>query len=151
VGCWQNYPWCEERHPIPWTRLRAAWLTNSFLFLGLSFDDPNLNLLLRLSRSLPSGADAPPHYVVFKKKTDPTTLERLQELRVADLEKSGLKVHMIDSYTDLLPQMEKLEVRCRPAMLFVSGSFHASDGGDDASALTVARYIATTLAGHSDR
>lgn len=137
----------EERHPITWTRLRAAWLTNSFLFLGLSFDDPNLNLLLRLSRSLPSGVDAPPHYVVFKKKTDPAAQERLQELRVADLEKSGLKVHMIDSRADLHPLMQNLEVRCRPAMLFVSGSFRASSGGDDASALTVARQIATALAG----
>lgn len=32
-------------------------------------------------------------------------------------------------------------------MLFVSGSFRASSGGDDASALTVARQIATALAG----
>lgn len=138
----------EELHPITWTRLRAAWLTNSFLFLGLSFDDPNLNLLLRLSRSLPTGVDAPPHYVVFKKKTTPSTQERLQELRVTDLEKSGVNVHMIDSHDDLLPLMEKLEVRCRPAMLFVSGSFSTRSGEeDDANALTVSRQIATSLAG----
>lgn len=136
----------EEQHPITWTRLRASWLTNSFLFLGLSFDDPNLNLLLKLSRSLPEHIDAPPHYVVFAEKTDPVE-QRLQQLRVSDLEKSGVNVHMIHSHADLSPLLSQLEVRCRPAHLFVSGSFDANGTTDkDRFATSVAQNIATTLA-----
>lgn len=137
----------EEQHPITWTRLRAAWLTNSFLFLGLSFDDPNLNLLLRLSRSLPPYIDAPPHYVVFAEKTDPVE-RRLQQLRVSDLEKSGVNVHMIDSHADLSPLLSRLEVRCRSELLFVSGSFDASGTSEEARlSMSVAQALATTLAG----
>lgn len=135
----------EEQHPITWTRLRAAWLTNSFLFLGLSFDDPNLNLLLRLSRSLPADVAAPPHFVVFKKKSDPTD-HRLLELRVSDLEKSGVNVHMIDSHADLGPLLEQLEVRCRPALLFVSGSFDTASH-DGQTSLSVSQSLAASLAG----
>jgi len=136
----------EERHPITWTRLRASWLTNSFLFLGLSFDDPNLNLLLKLSRSLPSQIDAPPHYVVFAEKSDPVD-KRLQELRVADLESSGVRVHMMNSHGDLEKVLNQLEVRCRPARLFISGSFDV-DGTDEADKFshTVAQSIGATLA-----
>lgn len=137
----------EEQHPITWTRLRAAWLTNSFLFIGLSFDDPNLNLLLRLSRSLPADIDAPPHYVVFAEKSDPTE-QRLLELRVADLEKSGVSVHMVNSHDDLEPLLEQLEVRCRPDLLFVSGSFTLDGPADKDQACTaIAQSMAATLAG----
>ena len=136
----------EELHPITWTRLRAAWLTNSFLFLGLSFDDPNLNLLLRLSRSLPSHIDAPPHFVVFAEKADPVD-RRLQQLRVSDLEKSGVNVHMIDSHEDLSPLLNQLEVRCRPALLFVAGSFQPNGTSDeDRFSMSVAQTLAATIA-----
>lgn len=136
----------EEQHPITWTRLRAAWLTSSFLFLGLSFDDPNVNLLLRLSRSLPAGIEAPPHYVVFAKKTDAIE-QRLQELRVSDLKRSGVNVHLVESHTDLSPLLKQLEVRCRPALLFVSGSFDPNGANEeDQFATTVAQSIAAMLA-----
>lgn len=141
----------EEQHPITWTRLRASWLTNSFLFLGLSFDDPNLNLLLRLSRSLPAHIDAPPHYVVFAEKTDPVE-HRLQQLRVSDLERSGVNVHMIQSHADLPTLLSQLEVRCREALIFVSGSFDANGtNNQDRFATTVAQNIATMLAASEPR
>jgi len=136
----------EEQHPITWMRLRAAWLTSSFLFLGLSFDDPNLNLLLRLSRSLPPDIDAPAHYVVFSEKPEGVD-RRLQQLRVSDLEKSGVKVHMTRSHTDLTPLLNQLEVRCRPEFLFVSGSFAPESASDrDVFSMSVAQTLATTLA-----
>lgn len=141
----------EEQHPITWTRLRASWLTSSFLFLGLSFDDPNLNLLLRMSRSLPAHIDTPPHYVVFAKEREAVP-ERLQQLRVSDLERSGVNVHMVESHDDLSPLLSKLEVRCRPAILFVSGSFGANGTSeDDRFAMSVAQHMATTLASCESR
>lgn len=135
----------EEQHPITWTRLRAAWLSNSFLFLGLSFDDPNLNLLLRLSRSLPLGVEAPPHFVVFAKKATAVD-QRLQELRIDDLERAGLSVHVIDDHSHLEGLLGRLEVRCREAMLFIAGSF----AKDDDVAARVSADIANSLAQLSD-
>ncbi|GAT73012.1 hypothetical protein MHM582_1492 [Microbacterium sp. HM58-2] len=141
----------EEQHPITWTRLRASWLTNSFLFLGLSFDDPNLNLLLKLSRSLPEHIDAPPHYVVFAEKSDPVE-RRLQQLRVSDLERSGVNVHMIQSHADLSPLLRQLEVRCRPELLFVSGSFETTSADEsDRFAMAVAENLGAALAASDAR
>ncbi len=112
----------EREHPITWSRLCATWLTNSILLLGFSFDDPNLNLLLRLSRSLPAGVDAPPHYAVFTAKSDPVE-QKLQDFRIRDLERSGVRVHEVRTHHEIEPLLSRLEVRCRPPMLFVSGRF----------------------------
>lgn len=139
----------EELHPITWTRLKATWLTNSLLFLGLSFDDPNLNLLLRLSRSLPKGVDSPPHFAVLT-KVDDEIQSRMQELRVVDLERSGVNVHMIASHDELEPLLHRLEVRCRPSMLFVAGSFRQPDQSGyseaDRERMTVAQVLGSSLA-----
>jgi hypothetical protein len=95
---------------------------------------------------LPEGVDAPAHYVVFTQKEEPLQL-RLQELRVEDLEVSGMNVHMIDSHKDLGGLLGQLEVRCRPARLFISGSFELDgDSAEAQRATAVARAIGTTLA-----
>jgi len=135
----------EEFHPITWARLRASWLTNNLLFLGLSFDDPNLNLLLRLSRSLPKGVDAPRHFAVFARKTEEPD-RRLQELRVKDLENSGVSVHVLESHDDLEPLLKRLEVRCRRLALFVSGSFSLAEDSRNQHAVDVASALALNLA-----
>ncbi|WAB80797.1 SIR2 family protein [Microcella daejeonensis] len=140
-----DYEWYEERHPITWARLRAEWLTNSFLFLGLSFDDPNLNILLQLTRSLPENAKAPTHYVVLKREAGELDA-RLQDLRVRDLEASGVTVIMIDSFDAMTPLLARLEVRCREPRLFIAGSFDAADREASEFAASVASGVGQTLA-----
>ncbi len=129
----------EVDHPLIWAQLRAQYLTSSFLFLGLSFDDPNLGVLLRLARSLPSGMATPSHFAVLKDKAGPTA-SRLQALRIADLEKSGIQVHLVNKHEDLDDILARLEVRCREANLFVAG------GSLDSKALQVMDAVGTNLA-----
>lgn len=47
-------------------RLKSDLLTRSFLFLGFSFTDPNLEIALSQVRQL-TGGSPPPHYAVFKR------------------------------------------------------------------------------------
>ncbi|SRR6266851_1477498 len=48
----RDYESYEVNHPRIWAALKATYLTKSILFLGFSFTDPNIEILLRLSRSL---------------------------------------------------------------------------------------------------
>ena len=46
-----------------WTVLRASYFSRSMLFMGFSFTDPNVDILLRLARTLgTAGGDR--HYAV---------------------------------------------------------------------------------------
>lgn len=118
-----DYEQYEARHPRIWTALRATYMTRAFLFLGFSFSDPNIEILLRLSRTL-LHAGAPEHFTVIRKPVDPTEL-RNHELRVQDLESSGIAVHEIQEYSDIVPFLERLVQRTRKARLFISGSNEA--------------------------
>jgi hypothetical protein len=64
----QDYETYESTHPRMWAALTATFLTRSVLFLGFSFDDPNVEVLLRLARTrLQLGG--PEHFTVFRRPT----------------------------------------------------------------------------------
>jgi hypothetical protein len=115
-----DYERYEELHPRMWASLRAAYLTNSFLFLGFSFTDPNLEIMLRLSRSL-RDQKPPRHFTVLSRPPGGDEL-RMHELLCTDLEKTGIAVCEITDFAELPPLLERLIRRTRPQRLFVSGS-----------------------------
>lgn len=120
----RDYEEYEGKHPRLWAALRATYLTRSLLFLGFSFTDPNIEVLLRLSRTLLQ-VGAPEHFTVMRRPTEPDDA-RVYELQVADLEKSGVAVHQIDEWKELDNLLGRLVRRTRAKLLFVSGS----DSGD---------------------
>lgn len=118
-----DYEAYADEHPRMWQALRSAYLTRTFLFLGFSFSDPNVDLLLRLSRSLRSSFedDTVEHYTVLRKPDDPKD-EKLHDFRVEDLSRSGFAVCVVDSHDDLEPLLRRLVRRTREKRLFVTGS-----------------------------
>ncbi|GAA3271565.1 SIR2 family protein [Dactylosporangium vinaceum] len=114
-----DYESYEQKHPRMWSSLRATYLTRTFLFLGFSFTDPNVDILLRLARSMATTASE--HFTVLRKPSA-TTDERLHALKVRDLEASGVAVCEISNYSELTPLMEQLVRRTRPPLLFIAGS-----------------------------
>lgn len=110
----------SQERPRLWAALRAIYLTQTLLFLGFSFTDPNMDVLLRLSRSLKSSG-APEHFTVLKLPADPVK-RRLHDLQVVDLEDSGIRVCEVDDFTELGPLLTALVRRTRSRAVFISGS-----------------------------
>ncbi|WP_174188454.1 SIR2 family protein [Nocardia barduliensis] len=122
-----DYEQYEFRRPRTWALLRAAYVSRTFLFLGFSFTDPNIEVLLRLARQHAlSVTDR--HLTVLKRP--PAGPERiLHSLRMKDLESSGVKVCEIDEYDELQRIIQALVRRTRPQRLFISGSGGADEHG----------------------
>lgn len=116
----------EFRFPRIWSLLRATFLTKSFLFLGFSFSDPNIELLLRLARSQDRSSITPEHFTVLTKPSDPDD-RILHDLRVRDLESTGIAVVEVDHFDDIAPVIQRLVRRTCEPRLFVSGSDQGSD------------------------
>ncbi len=134
----EHYESYEREYPRLWALLRATYLTKSMLFLGFSFADPNVEVLLRLSRTLQASRE---HFTVLRRPTEPSE-RRLHDLRRHDLEQSGVQVCEIDDYADLEPMLQRLARRTRDTMLFVSGSFSS----DVQANRDLARSIGVNLA-----
>lgn len=117
-----DYERYETLHPRMWTVLRATYLSRTILFLGFSFADPNVEILLRLARTLDT-APGDRHVAVLK-APDPHRIDeiRLHELRMADFHNSGIRVCEISDFGEITEILTQLLRRTRPARLFVSGS-----------------------------
>lgn len=130
-----DYERYEQTHPRMWAALTATFLTRSVLFIGFGFDDQNVELLLRLSRTLESPASE--HFAVLRRPKCETDAKLFQH-RVRDLERSGVSVVEVKEHGDLVPLLELLVRRCKPPHLFVSGS---GDGIDK-----ICRHLGSRLA-----
>lgn len=117
-------------HPLFWADLTASFLTSTFLFLGFSFDDPNVEVLLRLSRTIRPEIRRSPHYAIMRR---PPAIEgadavRGHELRVGDLERAGIFVIEIDEFAEIDELLAELTRLSHPPRLFVAGSALSVDG-----------------------
>jgi hypothetical protein len=115
-----DYEEYEDNRPRTWALLRATYMTRVMLFLGFSFTDPNVELLLRLARRSRT-ANRDRHLTVLKTPTDDQE-RRLHQLRVIDLERSGIQTCEIDDFRELAPLLAQLVRRTRPPQLFIAGS-----------------------------
>lgn len=117
-----DYERYEIDHPRMWTVLRATYLSRTMLFLGFSFVDPNVEILLRLARTL--GTATGDRHVAVLKTPDPHKTDelRLHQLRIEDFQSSGIRVCEIADYGEITDILTQLLRRTRPARLFVSGS-----------------------------
>lgn len=126
-----DYEAYEINRPRTWSLLRATYLSRTFLFLGFSFTDPNIEILLRLARTLGTNVHDRHMTVLRRPSAEDSTQRRLHELRVKDLESSGVQVLEIDEYREIVPLLNDLVRRTRPPRIFISGSQGpGADGGE---------------------
>lgn len=112
----------EDEHRRLWALLRASYLSKTLIFLGFSFADPNIEILQRLARRY--GTAARDRHLTVMKRPDGSDQDdmRRHELKVRDLENSGVRVHEVASHDELPGLLTELVRRTRPQRLFISGS-----------------------------
>lgn len=121
------------------TALRGDLLSQTFLFIGFSFDDPNLEYILSRIKVLLK-ENTPTHYCFFKElnqaefnnpdKSDEENKEDFiyakikQELKIDDLIRYGIHAVMIKEYTEITEILAEIEKRIKRRNIFVSGAAH---------------------------
>lgn len=111
------------------TVLKGHLLSKTFLFIGFSFEDPNLNSILAWIKAL-LGDNVREHYCLFKSvsldigETDADFAYRKakQNFIVDDLRRYGIEAVLLESYDDIPNVLEKIETQCNLKNLFLSGS-----------------------------
>ena len=113
------------------TALSGDLVSKTFLFLGFSFTDPNLDYILSRVRVAYS-TDQRQHYCIQRivsamageSEADTDYRKRKQELFIQDLLRFGIKTILVSEYTDITSIIQKLEWTHRRKTIFISGAAH---------------------------
>lgn len=124
-----DYEGYNEKHQLFTTALQGDLITKTFLFIGFSFEDPNLNYILSRIRIL-LGENKRTHYAFIKKckREDyeyPEEYEydlNRQKLKINDLNRYSICAIMINEYSEIENILLKIENKINKRNIFISGS-----------------------------
>jgi len=124
-----DYEIFENKRPLFRTALQGDLISKTFLFIGFSFEDPNLDFILRRIRLL-LGESVRDHYCFFVKPEkiegddDSNYAYKLakQELRVKDLKRYGIQAIILNNYSNITDVLKKIEDKYLLRNIFISGS-----------------------------
>lgn len=112
--------------------LKGDLLTKTFIFIGFSFTDPNLDYIL--SRVRNSGVSQREHYCFLRKineddyakndegKADYDYENRKQELFISDLKRFSIRTILVDKYNEITDILAEVERRYKRKNIFISGA-----------------------------
>lgn len=112
------------------TALSGELISKTFLFVGFSFTDPNIDFVLsRLNFKYKS--EKKEHYCLLKKynlndfNNDQAELDynlKKQSLFISELKRYGITTILIDDYSDITQILKEIENRYKKTSIFISGS-----------------------------
>jgi len=132
----QDYETYNEKRQLFSMQLQGDLISKTFLFLGFSFTDPNIDYILGRIRAL-VGQNRRDHYCLMKRPTKPAKtsgkkgkaeLARYNyeskkfEHRTEDLKVYGINTVALDDYGEITTILERLVRTTRRKNIFVSGS-----------------------------
>ena len=125
----EQYERYYKTHESFITALSGDLISKTFLFIGFSFTDPNLDYVLsRLN--IQFGENNRQHYCFIKKQTQQDGEDeelhkynvRKQQLMMGDLKRYRIKAILIEDYADITAILKEIENRFKKKTVFISGS-----------------------------
>jgi hypothetical protein len=130
-----DYAQYDRSHPFFRNVLQGDLISKTFLFVGFSFEDPNLDSILGQIRLL-LDENIRNHYCFMKKvtRTDSMSDEEYgyqkarQDLREDDLKRYGIQTIFVDNYIEITEILREVEKAVLANNVFISGSADCFDG-----------------------
>lgn len=129
-----DYEQYERRRPLFVESLKGDLIEKTFLFLGFSFTDPNIDYILSRVRVL-LGTNVRDHFCVMRTPQRPSKMTSRQRaeyeyeqrkviLRQADLLRFGIETVWVEDFTHVEPLLGALSSFIHRKTVFVSGAAH---------------------------
>jgi hypothetical protein len=134
-----DYETYNDKKELFSTALRGDLLSKTFLFIGFSFDDPNLDYILGRIKVLLRD-NTPTHFCFFKEvaesdfndpkkkpeenKEDYLYAKIRQELKIGDLIRYGINAIIVKAYSEITLILSEIEKRIKRKNIFISGAAH---------------------------
>lgn len=147
-----DYVLYDIKRPFFKTVLKGDLISKKFLFVGFSFEDPNLDYVLGQIHAL-MDENVAEHYCFFRKvqRSDYSNNEDYvyektrQELRIKDLARYGIQTVYVDNYLEITEILLEIEFVVKRNNVFISGSLVDSVEWKKDKAEELARNLAESL------
>lgn len=147
-----DYVLYEKRRPLFRTILKGDLISKKLLFIGFSFEDPNLDYILGQIHAL-LDENVAEHYCFFRRvqekdyddAKDYGYEKARQELRAKDLARYGIQTVFVDDYSEITEILRDIEFAIKRNNVFISGSADDYAGWGRNKAEKLARKISETL------
>lgn len=152
-----DYVKYDKNRPMFNTVLKGDLISKTFLFIGFSFEDPNLDYVLSRIYVLLDG-NGRDHYCFFKRvKHDDFNSDEdylyhkvKEELKEKDLKRYGIQTIFVNEYSEIPDILKEIEKAVSLANVFISGSVSGySTPWDACSAESLGFHLAKNLV-HKD-
>lgn len=141
----------EDTHVAFINALRYALANYTFLFIGLSFDDPSLKYILSYIRRL-FGRNQRTHYYILRKvqlgslSTEEYSEKlRAQQLFVDDLKRYNIQTVMIDDFSEITDILDEIRNRFFHHKVFISGAAVKYDPFEEHKFKDFVKELSSTL------
>ncbi len=129
-----DYEQYERNMPLFVESLKGDLIAKTFLFLGFSFTDPNIDYILSRVRVL-LGTNVRDHFCVMRTPQRPSRMvgrqkaeyeyeQRKTSLRQADLLRFGIETVWVEDFSHVEPLLTALSSYVHRKAVFVSGAAH---------------------------
>ncbi|PZP84031.1 MAG: hypothetical protein DI582_09785 [Azospirillum brasilense] len=123
---YEHYP---TTHSLFVTALQGDLIAKTFLFLGFSFTDPNLDYVLSRVRIRLKGSSRN-HYCIMKQcmredfqiEEEFHYAELKQQLAINDLKRFSVQTILVPTYADITALLRRIEARFKQKTVLISGS-----------------------------
>ncbi|MDD5311917.1 MAG: SIR2 family protein [Dehalococcoidia bacterium] len=124
-----DYELYSEHRALFSTALKGDLVSKTFLFIGFSFDDPNLNQILARVRAL-LGTNQREHFCFFKRVSKDSFSNDQeyeyskikQDLIIKDLKRYSIEGLLVDDYSQITEILSRIRDSFRRNVIFISGS-----------------------------
>lgn len=148
-----DYEKYEESRRLFVENLKGDLISKTFVFLGFSFTDPNIDYVLGRIRIL-LGENQRNHYCIMRRPKRPKGRgkqlaeyeyeKRKLELRIEDLKRFAVETVLVDEYSEITDILKAISKKAHRRNIFVSGSARDYGTFGEERLLGIARRIGQT-------
>lgn len=148
-----DYEGYNEKRPLFTTALQGDLISKTFLFVGFSFDDPNLEYILSRIRIL-LGQNQRDHYCFFRNinRKDFNTDEEFHyaeikhQLKIKDLKRYSINALLINDYPEITEVLSAIQKKVLRSNVFISGAAKIYNPRNEKEALSFVHKLSYTIA-----
>lgn len=146
VLCKNDYENYDEERAIFTQSLTLDLISNTFLFIGFSFSDPNLDRIIAIVKRNFKGASPKKHYCFLKSinlekylkkySNDEKAIEEFeqdynaQECKISDMRRYGIETILIDDFNQITQMLKYMRDKINLSSVFIAGATKSDNPSD---------------------